>query len=82
MLNYADQPTPEEVRAARESAGHTQVQAAAMVGLSGGIRWSEYERTSSGTSSRRIDPARWQLYLLLTDQHPDWRLARRRPSRR
>jgi hypothetical protein len=78
MLNFTDQPSPENVLAARVAAGQTQAQAAALVGLSGGIRWSEYERTSSGPSSRRIDAARWHLYLLLTDQHPEYRLAKRR----
>lgn len=76
MLNVTDQPTPDQVLAAREAAGQTQEQAADVVGLSGGIRWSEYER-----GVRTIDPARWQLYLLATDQHPDFRLARRRIKR-
>ncbi|MFM2053921.1 MAG: hypothetical protein RL456_1958 [Pseudomonadota bacterium] len=75
-LDLTSQPTPEQILAARQAAGHTQTQAAAAVGLSGGIRWSEYER--HGPTGRRIDPARWQLYLLLTDQHTAWRLSRRR----
>lgn len=75
-MEMLTQPTAEEVLAARQAAGHTQAEAAELVGLSGGIRWSEYER--SGPTSRRIDPARWSLYLLLTDQHPEWRLTRRK----
>ena len=82
MLNVTEYPTPAQVRAARDAAGHTQEQAAALVGLSGGIRWAEYERDRDSPTARRIDPARWQLYLLMTDQHPDWRLSRRRPTRR
>lgn len=82
MLNVLDFPTPAEIRAARDAAGHTQAQAATLVGLSGGIRWAEYERDQTTATSRRIDPARWQLYLLMTDQHPEWRLSRRRPARR
>ncbi len=78
MLDLNTQPTPEQILAARQAAGHTQAQAAELVGLSGGIRWSEYER--HGPTGRRIDAARWQLYLLMTDQHPEWRLARRRKA--
>ncbi len=76
MLNVNDQPTPDQVLAAREHAGQTQEQAAVVVGLGGGIRWSEYER-----GVRTIDPARWQLYLLATDQHPEFRLSRRKVKR-
>lgn len=78
-FDLANQPTPQQVLAARQAAGHTQAQAAATVGLSGGIRWAEYER--GGQTGRNIDSARWALYLLLTDQHPTWRLARRRVKR-
>ncbi len=78
VLNVSDIPTPRQVLAARQAAGHTQAQAAALVGLSGGIRWAEYERDQDTASSRRIDPTRWQLYLLMTDQHPEYRLAKRR----
>lgn len=81
MLDLTTYPTTAEVRAARQAAGHTQAQAAAAVGLSGPIRWAEYERDQDSPTSRRIDPARWQLYLLLTDQHPEFRMAKRRPSR-
>jgi hypothetical protein len=66
-------PGPESLRAAREVAGHSQTQAALAVGLSTGMRWSEYER-----GVRQIDPTRWALYLLLTDQHPGLRVTRRR----
>lgn len=75
-FDLGNQPTPEQILAARQAAGHTQSQAAATVGLSAGIRWAEYER--GGHTGRRIDSARWALYLLLTDQHPVWRLSRRR----
>jgi len=64
-------PTPEQIRAARVSAGLTQDQAAKAVGLSNLVRWSEYE---NGT--RTPDVARWALFLLLVRQHPEWRLKR------
>ena len=65
-------PTPEAIAAARAAAGHTQAQAAALVGLSRRDRWSEME-----TGKRPMDLARWELYLLLTNQHPVWRLVKR-----
>lgn len=73
-------PTPQAVLAARQAAGHTQAQAAKAVGLGSHVRWSEYERDGAPTS-RQMDPARWQFYLLLTDQHPAFRLAKRRVSK-
>lgn len=60
-------PTPEAVRQARERAGHTQAQAAALVHLSSNVRWAEAER-AGGLGLR--DMAKWELYLLLTQQHP------------
>jgi DNA-binding transcriptional regulator YiaG len=64
-LNEADMklktPTNEEVRAVRRAANVSQSKAAAMVHLASGSRWSEYER-----GTRRIDLARWELFLLKT----------------
>lgn len=60
----------DQVRAARVRAGLTQDQAAYLVHLSSGIRWSEYER-----GIRNIDQARWELFLLLTEQHPRLRVV-------
>ena len=57
--------TPAEILKARQTAGLSQSAAAALVHLGSGMRWSEYER-----GTRNIDPARWELFLLLTDQHP------------
>lgn len=64
--------TPEAVLQARQSAGLSQAQAAALVHLGSAVRWSEYER-----GIRTIDVARWLLFLLLTDQHPTSRLVDR-----
>jgi len=63
-------PSASDVRKAREAAGLTQAQAAALVHLSSAIRWSEYER-----GIRNIDPARWEFFLLLTNQHPSLRVV-------
>jgi hypothetical protein len=40
------------------------------------MRWSDYERGKT-----KIEPARWALYLLATDQHPAMRIAIRRAPR-
>lgn len=65
LLDQVSEPTPGDVIAARQRAGQSQTQAAALVGLSGGIRWSEYER-----GVRVPELSRWALYLLATGQHP------------
>jgi hypothetical protein len=72
-LDLTTPVAPAEVLQARLAAHQTQDQAAATVGLGAAIRWSEYER-----GERNIDPMRFLMYLLLTDQHPTHRLARRR----
>lgn len=61
---------PDQVLSARLRAGLTQAQAAYLVHLSSAVRWSEYER-----GVRHIDPARWELFLLLTEQHPRLRVV-------
>jgi DNA-binding transcriptional regulator YiaG len=66
-------PTPQQVRAAREEAGMTQAQAAELVDLNSAVRWSEYER-----GVRSMEWARWQLFLLLVNQHPKASLVKRR----
>lgn len=67
MTAVLPSPTPEAVRQVRERAGHTQAQAAALVHLSSNVRWAEAERLG-GPGLR--DLAKWELYLLLTGQHP------------
>ena len=66
-------PRPEKIVAARVAAGLTQGQAAALVGMSARQRWDEYE-----SGNRKPKAATWVMFLLLTDQHPDMRLAKRR----
>jgi hypothetical protein len=60
-------PTPTAVKAARKRACLSQAGAAATIGLGSPQRWSEFENGHA-----RIDPARWMLFLLLTDQHPSF----------
>ena len=72
ILARVRQPTPAEVRAARERSGLTQAQAASIV--SGAVKvpyrtWATYEaETASGR--RAIPLPAWELFLLMTGQHP------------
>lgn len=70
LLDGLPSATPEAVLAARLAAGLGQPEAAALVGLGAGARWSEYER-----GTRNMDAARWSLFLLATGQHPRARLT-------
>lgn len=66
------EPEPDQVRAARKCAGHTQTQAGQLVG--GTLRtWQDWE-----SGKRAMPAATLALYLLLTDQHPDMRLTRKK----
>ncbi len=66
------EPEPDQVRAARKCAGHTQTQAGQLVG--GTLRtWQDWE-----SGKRAMPAAALALYLLLTDQHPDMRLTRKK----
>lgn len=56
-------PTPEQIREAREAAGMTQVEAAAVVHRGLAVRWSEWE---NGT--RRMQPDTFELFLIKTGQ--------------
>lgn len=67
MLN----PTPENIRAARDAAGLTQAEAAELAHLGHPTRWSEHER-----GIHAIDSARWELFLIKTGQHPGYRPKR------
>ena len=62
----ASNPAPEAVRAAREAVGHTQTVAASTV-HSTLRRWQDWE---GGTA--RMHPATFDLYRLMTGQHPEF----------
>jgi DNA-binding transcriptional regulator YiaG len=55
------QPTPEQVKAARTEAGHTQAQAAALVHAGSYRSWQDWER-----GQRPMPLAAWELYLIKT----------------
>lgn len=51
-------PTPEQIRAARDSAGLTQTEAASLI--HGTMRaWQEYE-----AGNRRMHPGLWELFRM------------------
>lgn len=55
-------PLPDEVRAAREAAGHTQTEAAAVLYMARGA-WARWE-----SGERRMEPALLELYKIKTGQ--------------
>lgn len=61
----ARNPTPAEVRAAREAAGLTQTQAAALVHASA-RNWQQWEQTE-GSNARRMHPGLFELFRLKTE---------------
>lgn len=72
-----EQPTPEEVRQARDKAGLTQTQAAQLVSpaqVKPYRSWQCYEVAAGQKSGRAIPLAVWELFLLLTNQHPSMAL--------
>lgn len=66
--------SPEQVKQARLAAGLSAREAGALVGVSG-LTWQRWE----GQSSRQteIPYAAWQLFLLRTNQHPDFILQKK-----
>ncbi len=74
------QPTPEEVRAARKAAGLTQGEAGELISpalVKPYRNWQSYEVRSGGAGARAIPLASWELFLLLTNQHPRFILQAR-----
>lgn len=60
----ASNPSPEDVRAAREAAGLTQTQAAALVHAST-RNWQQWEQ-AEGANVRRMHPGLWELFRIKT----------------
>lgn len=66
-----EQPTPAQIRAARESADLTQQQAGELVHTDGRT-WRRWE-----AGDRGISLPVWELFLLRIGQHPTHALKRR-----
>ncbi|MBP9032747.1 MAG: helix-turn-helix domain-containing protein [Pseudomonadales bacterium] len=58
----ARNPSPAEIRAAREAAGLTQAQAAELVHASA-RNWQQWEQ-QEGANVRRMHPGLWELFRL------------------
>lgn len=59
----ASNPSPSEVRAAREAAGLTQSQAAELVHATP-RNWQQWEDCTGGTNARRMHPGLWELFRI------------------
>lgn len=73
-------PSPESIKAAREAAGLNQAEAAILVGSATKRperTWQGYEAPISSKGHRNIPLASWELFLLLTDQHPKLKLQKK-----
>lgn len=64
-------PTSMQVKQARESAGLTLKQAAALAGSLNARAWLRYE-----SAERKMGVDRWALFLLALGQHPHYKLVR------
>lgn len=82
IVERVTQPTPQEIRSARKVAKLTQAQAAALVspaqGKSSYRAWQVYEVEVGLSDHRAIPLATWELFLLLTKQHPTMNLTQKR----
>ena len=58
------QPTPAQIRAAREAAGLTQSQAAELVHAGSYRTWQNWERDAGDVEAREMPLASWELFRL------------------
>lgn len=79
IINRVTQPTPAQVRETRIRAGLTQAQAVAMVsGADQSVRsWQHYEAEQDKEGARVIPLALWELFLLVSGQHPKFVMTAR-----
>lgn len=83
MRQKLPQPTPDEVRYARKHAGLSQTGAGQLItdaGTKAYRTWQRYEAPLGSTDHRAIPIGLWELFLLLTDQHPSHRMVSRDAS--
>lgn len=64
-------PTPQEIAAARTTASQTTTEAAAEVHAAART-WQQWE-----AGDRKMPRAVWELYLLRTGQHPEKKLVKK-----
>jgi hypothetical protein len=66
-------PTPAAIRQARDNAGLSQAQAAKLISAactSPYRTWQSYEANADTANHRSMPLASWEMFLLLTNQHP------------
>lgn len=82
ILNRVARPTPKEIRAARKTAGLTQAEATALVSEAQGTSayrvWQAWETPADKGNHRPMPLLVWEMFLLLTEQHPSLKLAKKR----
>ena len=60
-------PNPEQIKLARENAGLTQAEAAALI-YKDKSAWRRWETEKTLSSARDMDPALYELFMLKTGQ--------------
>jgi hypothetical protein len=76
-------PTPEQVRDARKAAKLTMAAAGLLVSATtgrGDRAWQPYEIPFGKNGHRTIPLAVWELFLLLTNQHPTLKVVSKKAS--
>ncbi len=80
VLQRVPQPSPNQVRMAREKSGLSQTAAAQLVsdvGVKGYRTWQRYEAPAGSPDHRTIPIGNWELFLLRTGQHPTHTLVQK-----
>ncbi|MDP3438140.1 MAG: hypothetical protein Q8R95_00910 [Azonexus sp.] len=83
-LTPLPQPTPDEIRAARNRVGHSQTEAGQIVSnaqVKPWRTWQGYEADAGKKDHRDIPLVVWAYYLLVTDQHPTMVLQARQHAK-
>lgn len=81
---HLSSPTPAAIRQARDNAGLSQAQAAKLISAactSPYRTWQSYEAPAHTANHRSMPLASWEMFLLLTEQHPHFRLTARGPQK-
>lgn len=78
IADRVSRPDPETIRNCRISVGLTQEQAALMIKETGHYQvWCGYEAPTKSQRHHKISLAEWELFLLLTNNHPTFKLERK-----
>ncbi len=76
-------PSGEQLKAARQAAGLSQAQAAELMGYPlqtgsrGGVQSRTWQALERPNDERQMQGPAFAMFLLLTGQHPDYRLVSR-----